>query len=365
MTSAAPEGEDRTSPEDQEQRKRRLEIKKLELENAKLTRDATPLGRLYSAVVPTSVSVITAVIAIGGILLSISTLREQTRARTEDASDKALQQALSMATDPTGGSDRRISGVYQLRRFWSEKQAVPVVAATLTSILALPDDVKNAPLVRCAAAEVIGAAFQQQNGFNRDVDLGGLLFGKAQKGTLGILAQQNRLFARGFKPTKWTGIPDKDDLAPENPQGEENISCLTPLGATREAIRKAWDNLRDTNLQWTDLRSAQLYEADLHGVNLEGANLRHADLRCANLSGATLSLVKFDNATLTFANFQGAQGVSGEFIKKSGGIQISDEQWKEWKMANFDGRKLMAIAGKDIQLPDVESISAFCSQSLR
>jgi hypothetical protein len=365
MTDLSAEAAAQSSAQGQAQLKSQLEIEKLKLENAKLSRDAMPISRFYSAIVPASVSLITAIIAIAGIFLSITTLREQTRARSEDASDKGLQQALAMATDPSGGSDRRISGIYQLKRFWREQEAVPVVAATLTAILALPDDVKNAPLVRCAAAEVIGAAFQEKGGFNTGVDLRSLLFGKAREGTLGMLAQQNRLFARGFKPTKWTGIPDLSDLAPMNPEGEENISCLTPLAATREAIRKAWPNLRETNLQWTDLRSAQLYEADLHDVNLEGANLRHADLRCANLSGATLSHVKFDNANLTFATFQGAQGVDAEFIRTSGGIQISDREWTVWKLANFDGGKLMALAGKDINVPNLETVSAYCSQSIR
>jgi hypothetical protein len=151
------QGQQSTGGDDSRQ-KDHLEIEKLRLETEKLRRDATWKGRLAAVMVPMSVSMITAVVAVVGIGISVWTLIQQGKDRSDEAHDKSLQQALSMATD-NRASDRRVSGVYQLREFWRYERNEQVVAATLAALLVLPDNVLSASSVRCAAAEAIGSAY--------------------------------------------------------------------------------------------------------------------------------------------------------------------------------------------------------------
>jgi hypothetical protein len=106
--------------------------------------------QVLKTLVPISVSFITAMVAIIGVIISLYTQRETAAStrrlrgdenayRVSTAHDVALQQALAMAADGTANNDRRISGIYQLGRFWINQQDRPVLAATLTALLSLPD----------------------------------------------------------------------------------------------------------------------------------------------------------------------------------------------------------------------------------
>jgi hypothetical protein len=154
-----------------------LQVDKLRLEVERLKRDATLSGRLAAIIVPMSVSAITALAAIVGIAVSIDALIKQGTDRSHDVHDRSLQQALAMATDNKAGSDRRISGICQLRPFWAIKSDEQVLAATLAALVILRgtgqeaagrqvdppsgsnDSMSEAASVRCAATEAIGAAY--------------------------------------------------------------------------------------------------------------------------------------------------------------------------------------------------------------
>ena len=86
-----------------------------------------------------------------------------------------------MATDPKGMDDRRVSGIYQLSRFWGNDEKVPIIAATISSLLVAPDSISGASTVRCAAAASITEAYLQKYATaRRTVDFRGL--GYAMRG---------------------------------------------------------------------------------------------------------------------------------------------------------------------------------------
>jgi Pentapeptide repeats (8 copies) len=302
--------------------KTQFELEKLELEVAKLRREASLSGRIAALVLPMFVSTVTAFVAILGIGISVWTLAQQRTSQETDSHNKALQTALDMATDNKGQADRRISGINQLRRFWANQADEQVVAATLSAILILPDSVVDAAPARCAAAEAIGAAYGI-NGAGTGVDraradrIAQLLYGNSE-GNWGLVSHENYLLRRALdrdsNPTRVADIRKNDSLA-------VNLACDTPLGATREAIRKNWEYLRGVNLQYTDLSYALLYEADLSGALLMGAYLSNTMFRCANLSGADLMQYDIGNSPdLYLANVRGvvSNGLFFDYAKGHG-----------------------------------------------
>jgi hypothetical protein len=120
--------------------KERLENEKLRLEIAKLRGDVTPRGRFASIILPTLVSTLTAVVAVTGIAISIYMLhthKANNSARTPTTS--CCSKLFRWLPDAGAASDRRISGIYQLGRFWGEPERDPadelIVAATLTALV--------------------------------------------------------------------------------------------------------------------------------------------------------------------------------------------------------------------------------------
>jgi hypothetical protein len=372
--------------------KAELELDKLRLETAKLRRDATWIGQLSAILVPMSVSMITAIVAIVGIALSVDTLVQQGRDRLQqgrdrstDAHDKSLQQALSMATDGTGGSDRRISGIYQLRGFWANAGDEQVVAATLAALLVLPDSVVEASSVRCAAAEAIGSAYGTGApkaaalvaNDTRLRRIGQLLYGGAD-GSQGLVSRKNYLLRQieDLRPRR-----AQEEVSPQSaiPRLERSLvlNCATPLTSTREAIRESWNNLRNTNLQLTDLSFSELYDADLHGALLMGANLQGTNLRCANLSdahlvsenssGANIPNILIDrNTDTTLLNIYNAKlrNLAPEQLSKitEHSINLPDETWLGWKESGFRMSVLKPLLGPNV--PDwANSYDEFVCQS--
>src|ERR1700692_3214669 len=131
---------------------------KLELEVENLRYQNSLRARILSALLPSAVSLTTAIVAVIGIVVSIATFKQQVAHTIADDQEKRFQQALSMATDPTG-PERRISGIYQLGQFWTMEKATETIAPTLTAILTLPGkpgsdsghaDISSS-LERCAA----------------------------------------------------------------------------------------------------------------------------------------------------------------------------------------------------------------------
>jgi hypothetical protein len=353
-----------------------LEARKLELEIAALEKDATPRSRIFRTLVPLSFSFVTAIVAVLGVCISLYTQYQESEnakaarayqlAHDEKAShDVSLQQALAMATDATATADRRIAGIYQLDDFWTNNGDQHVVAATLMALLSLPSTAgsgEGGPTVRCAAADAIGSAYNHLVPQNispddpRIVPVRLLLYGD-RKGQLGLVSHANWLLRHAAMSDNASNAAGTPGIAPVVESIGDTIRCYTYLGATRQAIRKSWQDLRNTNLQGTDLAVTELYQADLHGANLHGADIRNSNLACANLSGADIGSANFSGANTDFLNIFGTAGnpviQRGASVKQmaaadiTNSISITDENWQRWKRSNFDVGVLKKLLGSN------------------
>jgi Pentapeptide repeats (8 copies) len=346
---------------------------KLELEVANLRYQNSLRARILSALLPSAVSLTTAIVAVIGIVVSIATFRQQVAHTIADDQEKRFQQALSMATDPTG-PERRISGIYQLGQFWTMEKATETIAPTLTAILTLPGkpgsdsghaDISSS-LERCAAVEAIGAAFRPGVDETAQKRIAVMLVGSASKKLRGLIPNQNVAHYHGFRLTT-TGLPQAEDLIPTTPEIFENENCATPVGATRAAIEKISDHLVDANLAEMDLRSLDLSKTDLRGVSFEHADLIFTNLRCSNLSGADFSkaFVKDERQPpvqnrvwLELANIRGVKGLDPEIAKR--GVDMTDEQWNEWRKSGFDVAVLERTLNKTFSAEAKEALKQVC-----
>jgi Na+-transporting NADH:ubiquinone oxidoreductase subunit NqrC len=149
------------------------------------------LGHKYSALIADSrawwkkisvavvVSIVSAIVSVGTVTISVLTLRQQ----MADKDREVLNQALTLATDKTGGADRRVAGIWALNYYWSKPQYSNLVASTLTALLALnADNDGSLRLGRCAAAEVIGNAIniepQYRDGTTEVTNVAHILYGE-------------------------------------------------------------------------------------------------------------------------------------------------------------------------------------------
>jgi uncharacterized protein YjbI with pentapeptide repeats len=267
---------------------------------------------------------------------------------------QAFQLATQMATDPSGGAERQISGIYQLRPFWGQEDFELATAATLASLLVSPNSGRGLSFVRCSAAEVLGKALSttlpppaemsdlDRTEQQRQKRLARMLYGN-RSGEQGLVAKLNHLLSHGSE-----GLLDnaKVSLAKRTP--EDNINCTSAVGATVEAIRKNWENLRSANLQSTDLSYAELYAADLNGSALMNARLVGANLRCANLAGANLTGFDPHNQPMVeLANVHDLRGSGSAAFRRyalaNGAVEIPDEQWLKWRKSDFNPDVLTAV----------------------
>jgi uncharacterized protein YjbI with pentapeptide repeats len=368
----------------------KLEIQKLRLEVARLSDEGNFWAQFSVKYLPSFVSIVTMFVAVLGIVFSAWTLRQQFLIQKTDRHDKTLQSALQMATDPIGQADRRIAGIYGLEEFWAYKEDRQIIAATLSAVLLASDPKTDLSEARCAAAEVIGSAIPASGERGAAADqIVGLLFGNAKLGTLGLVSRENYRLRAGLDLHRLPNASNDDSAT-------RTLTCATPLDATREAIRKNWANLRNTNLRWTDLSFTQLYQADLtsaglysanlvsadlRGANLTGVELTYADLagadltdatltgavlRCANLAGAHLSGAKdLSKANLTLANVEGLDAPDspmGNAPLLGRAIKLSNDDWHKWKNQKFSGLFLKSQGKIPEWLKDsnIESVADIC-----
>jgi hypothetical protein len=328
--------------------KDRLEDQKLHLEIAKLKWDASLSGRFTSSALPR----ITAIVAVGSILLSIYTLRNQISEQRTEAHDKLLQQALSMATETdakSAASDRKISGIYQLGKFWGKPDSNVddelIVAASLTALVVAKGQDDGASSVRCAAAAAIGAALAPHA--PNDVAqkrIARLLYGNAKdkdhSGSLGLITSQNFIL---WRKADWHSIAGDSETT--------TLGCETPLAATRQAIRLGYAYLAQANFTSNDLSYTRLYAADLRGAefneytSLVGANLRCANLLDANVTGDQLMAA----ADIRLANV-------GETVTRTWPldhlIHLSDKDWHKWESGQFKIKALNELINNVSGYPD-------------
>lgn len=211
---------------------------------------------------------------------------------------RLIEQATT-AESPEG----RIAGIWMLDSYWDkdvsdDSNIHKLIANALSGILMSEEN----PLVRLAAAEVIGNAYEETD-WNTDKNenkekleaLKLLLYGDANTGRYGTLTSAN-----------WWLSKDCIKQAKDAKDAKAERLCQDKLFATKEAIRKNWENLENTHLGETDLSKAQLYEANLSRANLYQANLQEANLQDANLSKANLIDTDLQEANLRGANLKEA-----------------------------------------------------------
>jgi hypothetical protein len=331
-----------------EQRKISLEIGKLEqevassvgereklaLEIQQLKDQLSPIGKLLSYFWPIFSSALTLTVSFGAIYISLSTTTRQLAFQEKERHDEGLRKAVELATDGSGFADRRIAGIWQLNGLWKDGHDDEILASVLSAELTLGDDRRFA---RCAAAEVIGNAItaadlaedpvHAEHDARRRVHL---LYG-SRSGDIGIVVQQHLMLRQiiGDQRDQNGCFRKVDPLA--------STSCTTALDATREAIRKNWEYLRDANLNCTDLSKIQLYEADLSKASLRGAALPHSNFRCSNLFQADMTGADWTMADFRFANVTGA--IPAEFVRFAtahGAFEhMDDDTWLRWRRAGF------------------------------
>ena len=344
--------------------KLKLEINILENSKAKLQLETEKLEKdlRISPALPLLISMLSAMAAAIGLGFSAFSQAQQSKSqqtqedhRTAQDTISSLHAAAEMATDSHAPADRRISGIYQLRHFWKSPEQVDVTAATLTAILASGDAAGYAR-VRCAAAAGIGDAIgAPEQGWVHDSPkeqarreyLSHLLYGYGSKGQRGLVSDLNeRLrWAAAHPPAQKEGeVKNGSEPNVRLPtSSDDDIQCNSAIGATIEAIRQNWEQLRDVNLAATTLDYAELYQADLAHTNLKLASLVGTNLQGANLAGADFGgATGYDQPTaptrLKNANVLGLVGQSGSFCRFAsahGAVQMSDADWKAWRAAGF------------------------------
>ncbi len=252
--------------------------------------------------------------AIGGVLTLIlglftwSVSRRQNQLSAQlgviEATNKhreELDRALASVTDNSQAVDRRMSGIWKLAGFWSSKDDESVIGNTLAAELLLPGDGNR--FARCAAAEAIGDGIKSPASYRGGADeqcserIARRLYG-ASDGTLGVVTVANVFLSRLPQ-----GPDEMDEMAEH---------CATRLAASKEAIRKNWEYLGNTNLNVTDLSQTQMYSADMAGAVLSGARPEKSNFRCANLFGTTSTDTRYSGTDFRMANVQDMEPVTAQ-----------------------------------------------------
>jgi hypothetical protein len=346
-----------------------LQRDKLAFECAKLEIEVEQLRRhSRMSQLPLLASAIGSLGAVVGLLVSadaqINQLhfqRSQFARQDKVEQRQAFQQASEMATDAKGGAERQISGIYQLGPFWDHDQFELGTGATLASLLVSPNSGRGISFVRCAAAQVIGSAITRtlppaaemtdddRKEDDRQRRLKQMLYGD-RNGEQGVVAKLNHLLSHESQGN----LLQNAKVGSSQRTPDDNINCTSAVGATVEAIRKNWENLRSTNLQATDLSYAELYEADLHDAALMNTRFARANLRCANLSGANLAgFDAADQPMVELANVTSLTGAGSaafrQYAVAHGAIEIADGDWIKWRQKDFRS----ADAPSSLSAPEV------------
>jgi hypothetical protein len=341
-----------------------LEAEKVRLEICALRREATRSHRMFANVVPLSFSLVTAIVAIISVLTSIQTQRQAASDTVEarryqsihdqkTAHDVSLQEALSMATDPSGGADRRLAGIYQLDQFWQNESDQPVVAATLVALLSIPDSFPGSDMIRCAAGREIGDAYARlaRQTTNPDgptiVPLRELLFGNIQK--VGLIGPQISPAPR---------IPSAR-ASKRTVMGPGPLKGCTPEAATRRVLVRSIRNLRYVNFSGLDLSGLSFAGADLRGAHLNRADLTDIDFSCANLSDLDASPFEFLKSSARLANL-GESELAKAYYFFGDAINISDADWQHWRSSQFRSEVLKQILLR--KEPNIKRNFEYCSQ---
>ena len=289
-----------------EDEKNKAELEKLQLELKSLKRQDHWFNKLSTKVVPIFTT-------LAGILLSYVSFFLPFQLQSKNQENQIFMELIKQATTAST-PEGRIAGIWMLNSYWDKEDSNThkLIANALSGII-MSDPY---PIVRMAASEVIGDAYSEFDFKETDKTtqerlqtLRETLYGNGHTGIYGAVTYANWWLA------KECGVNVKNQLDKIDPDKnkkvltkEEQELCEFGLIATREAIRKNWENLENVNLGETDVRSARLYSANLQNAslnssNLEGATLKDSDLRRANLTNTNLKDTNLQGIKLEGAIF--------------------------------------------------------------
>jgi hypothetical protein len=263
----------------------------------------------------------------------------QNQSEQEIKKQNLLNEVLKMATDNSAGQDRRIAGIRALGQFWKEQAYEETIASTLVAELGLEGD--NERFARCAAADVIGKAIMGEDSHKggaedeRSRRIAQLLYGNRMSGLTGLVTRQQRLLVQSGQQIREESDTDQ---------------CLTPLGASREAIRLNSEYLRQVNLSDVDLSGADFSQADLGEASLNHAMVRETIFSCANLYQVDLTGLLFDTDShsstgsplgiphFRYSNVKGAGPPEIiDWMKQHHYelVELDDAEWQLWRKNGF------------------------------
>ena len=227
-----------------------------------------------------------------------------------------VRDAVGMATQ-SPKIEGQVAGISRLSVAWrhASEEDLVVITRTLTDLLQ-----SDSERVRQAAADAIGNAYDESTPAALRHTVKRLLYGSADDWYVGSVTKLNLDLQR-----------DETRFAPQ-------------LAATREAIRKNWEDLQGVHLRGTSLIAAELYEA-----NLQGAYMKDADLRCANLESTDMTGAMVDGVKWGFANVKALKPADLRAIAlKQGAVSMETEEW-------IKARRGQCPVGETLPQPTIHS----------
>lgn len=317
-----------------ENNKEITELKKLKLEVKLLESKSHWSNNLTSKFIPL-------IVTFSGAILSYLSFFLPFQLQSKNQEYSTLIDLIKQATT-SSTAEGRIAGIWMLNSYWEKREAATnqLLANALSGIIMSDPE----PIVRMTAAEVIGKAYSKsdwdQNNEDQNkilISLRETLYGNGKTGEYGSITYANWWLGKECNNNVESQLDKIDPKENKSLQNDEvNKLCKSGLVATREAIRKNWENLEDIHLGDTDLTNARLYESNLRGANfkssiLKGANLKNSDLSRTILLDTQLQDVK----NLEGAIFEGA---------------IYNDKKKFPKGFDFSSAKMYLISpGSDLQ----------------
>jgi hypothetical protein len=260
--------ENRDSDADHLIQRQALELEKLRAEVALARSQVTFLGQFSRLLWPMITSAVTVGVSLAALIVSLVTSNRQARLQYEQDDQKLFAANLDTATNDTLGTTRRLTSIWTLSSFWHDDKHEQLLAETLSALLTSP----GYKTIGLAAADAIGLAITDAMDEATKSRRAALLYGTTGTWNVGtVIRQQKFLMGSDTHPCS---SEDNDDYRVE---------------ATRQAIRRNWEYLRNTHFWAADLTGARLYLADLSGAFLRDAKLNRADLRGASVEAADLT----------------------------------------------------------------------------
>jgi hypothetical protein len=225
-------------------------------------------------------AIVALLISIGTLFLNALQWREtslQSRIDRVVHENDLFIKLISQINGKETSAPQRMTFLWSLRPYWHTEHA-ETVANALSAIILYDDNER----VIEVCADVFDGAYRHVKNQEQKARIKKLLYGDS-KGDIGVIQRTQQILRE-----------------PDFPKGDGLYQVR--LNATKTAVRRNWNDLRDINLEYMDLSHCELYKAELARSDLRKANLTDADLK------GRLMNTKVEGALITNANLKGARG---------------------------------------------------------